>query len=74
MRRRSGPAVLLRGTIGFVNGVASAREETAWWVLVVGDRFVPDGYRVDALAWVCGPTLLAGPQPRRAGVGVSGGA
>jgi D-3-phosphoglycerate dehydrogenase len=35
--------------------MASAREETALRILVVGDRFIPAGYCVDALAKVCGP-------------------
>ncbi|WP_406437670.1 hypothetical protein OHB14_57925 [Streptomyces sp. NBC_01613] len=35
--------------------MASAREETALRVLVVGDRFIPAGYYVDALTEVCGP-------------------
>ncbi|MEU2750976.1 hypothetical protein ABZ613_32755 [Streptomyces collinus] len=34
--------------------VASAREETAVCVLVIGDRWISAGY-VDALAEVCGP-------------------
>ncbi|MDO0910601.1 hypothetical protein QQM39_06965 [Streptomyces sp. DT2A-34] len=38
-----------------MSGVASAREETAWRVLLVGDRFIPAGYCVDALAQVSGP-------------------
>jgi hypothetical protein len=50
-----------------VSDVASAREETGWQVLFGGDRFIPAGYCVDALAQVCGPLLMAGPQPRPAG-------